>query len=122
MFKLLFKIFSLILVCFFTVNISYAQLRDPTQPAEGNTRSQVVSNLTLNTILISFNQRAVVINKQFLKTGDFIDGAEVLSIGENDVKLKRGNETFTIALFPTFVKRSNESRSYLSAMRKNVME
>lgn len=84
-------------------------LRDPTRPPllAAPTGAPVVrkSDLVLQTVLISPERRAVIINGRLLRLGEDISGMQLMSISEGEVKLRGRGESRTLHLFPAVNKR-----------------
>ena len=65
------------------------QRRDPTKPPEISLRNMrsLSGGFSVSSILISTHRQLAVIDGQFVKKGDTINGAEVISIKPNTVEL-----------------------------------
>lgn len=74
--------------------------RDPMRPyeppAEG--RSAEPARYRLSTVLISSSRRVAVVNDQVCRVGDRVDGAEVIEIESEWVRLRVGSAYLTVAL------------------------
>jgi MSHA biogenesis protein MshK len=85
------------------------QLRDPTRPpvfmVPGGPAAARESDLVLQTVLISPERRAAIINGQLLRLGESIAGMQLMSISEGEVQLRGRGESRTLHLFPAIDKR-----------------
>lgn len=85
------------------------QLRDPTRPPSfvAPTGADAVreSDLVLQTVLISPERRAAIINGRLLRLGENISGMQLMSISEGEVKLRGRGGPRTLHLFPSVKKR-----------------
>ncbi|HZP94363.1 MAG TPA: hypothetical protein VFB20_16000 [Burkholderiales bacterium] len=87
------------------------QLRDPTRPPSfmataSGAYAVPESGLVLQTVLISPERRAVIINGRLLHLGEGIAGLKVAEIRESEVLLKGGGEARTLLLYPAVEKRA----------------
>lgn len=87
------------------------QLRDPTRPPSflvtaSGVRAAPESDLILQTVLISPERRAVIINGRLLHVGEAIADLKVAEIRESEVLLKGGGEARTLLLYPAVEKRA----------------
>jgi MSHA biogenesis protein MshK len=85
------------------------QLRDPTRPpsfvAPAGTAAVRESDLVLQTVLISPERRAAIINGRLLRLGENIAGMQLMSISESEVQLRGRGESRTLHLFPAVNRR-----------------
>jgi hypothetical protein len=77
-------------------------LRDPMQPyrripSNGGTDSAPRS-LDLSAVLVSTSRRVAVINGGLRRVGDEIDGATLVAIDSDSVRLRRGGEVLVLHL------------------------
>jgi len=85
---------------------AYANLHDPTcppgmtQPYNGSTRG----DLQIKSIMITANEKTVIIGGRHLTIGDKIMGAKIVAIDQDTVTLQGTSGKFTIALFHPIVK------------------
>lgn len=97
----------LLLIIPFVTN-AYAELRDPTRPAQyvENQASAVdISKLQLTLTLVSSERNVVVINGIPLKLGDTIGGERVDAIELNSVRLSGPSGNITLFLLDKSVKK-----------------
>lgn len=92
------------------VGIAHARgsVVDPTRPALRAVARQAEnqSAFRLSSILVSPARRVVVINGVALEVGDRIDGARVIEINLDSVRLRSPEGELSLSLFPTSVRRS----------------
>jgi hypothetical protein len=90
--------------------ISYANLHDPTRPADYSGEQidtpYSSSALDLSLTLVSSDKKAAVINGLYLKVGDKIGSKQIIAIDSNSVQLTDSNGTITLFLLDTAVKRA----------------
>lgn len=107
---------SLMLLSF---NCSAAQIVDPTMPAGYKKPSSTVSSQqlsptqyewTLNTTVISPVRKLAIINGKKLSIGEEINGAILMSIEHQQVKLSYENEIITIRLHHSFISHLKSSK------------
>jgi len=104
------------LFSFFCLNVCAAEtpLVDPTMPADFRAKHSVSADVIvpdnpnapiwiLNTTLINPYQKIAIINGQQLFVGDEVNGAEVVKISHQYVKLRYQNELITINLQSSFI-------------------
>ncbi|MEX0958087.1 MAG: hypothetical protein WDZ63_02255 [Burkholderiales bacterium] len=99
---------------------AFAQpLRDPTRPplfvAPAGAAAVRESDLVLQTVLISPERRAAIINGRLLRLGENISGMQLMSISEGEVKLRGRGESRTLHLFPAVKKREARPTQHDSA-------
>src|SRR3990167_2920289 len=89
----------LLLVSLSYLSGAYAQLIDPTRPADYiETDSSHFMTWELSAILISPERRAAVINSQPVQVGDQILGETIMAIEPNAVQLEGADGTMTLFL------------------------
>jgi len=95
-----------------------AQLVDPTMPAGYKKPSSTVSSQqlsptqyewTLNTTIISPVRKLAIINGKKLSIGEEINGAILMSIEHQQVKLSYENEIITLRLHHSFISQLKSS-------------
>lgn len=95
-----------ILIGLSLATFAYANLHDPTcppgmtPPYNGSTRG----DLQIQSIMITANQKTVIIGDRHLTIGDIIMGAKIVAIDQDTVTLQGQSGQFTIALFHPIVK------------------
>jgi len=80
---------------------SYAELRDPTQPANYDpavAAAELGKGLALTAIFDTKHQRSAIINGQVVQIGDRIAEFEVLNITNEEVRLKGPKGIFALPL------------------------
>lgn len=90
------------ILSFLLSNISYAALRDPTEPVIAPSTNESIKsgeNFNLQIILIGPMRRLAMINDQIVGTGSKIQGARVLAIDKNHVVLFYGGRKKILHLF-----------------------
>ena len=98
--------FLLLLVVLVLMNstILFAE-SDPMRPPMVSTSAkQAAPGWVLNSVLISDERHVAVINQRPVRVGDKINGARVLAIYPDRVRLSRAEKTFLIKLHPLSVK------------------
>jgi len=104
-------LFSLV---FLNVCLAETPLVDPTMPADYRAKHSVSADVivpdnpespvwVLNTTLIDPYRKIAIINGQQLLIGDEINGAEVVKISHQSVKLRYQDELITIDLHSSFI-------------------
>ncbi|GEM_PF-3147712 len=96
-----------LLLFVFSQNV-YAELHDPTRPAEyieAQTGPLDISKLDLSFTLVSADRNVVVINDIPLKVGDSISGERVEAIELNSVRLTGPSGNITLFLLDKSVKK-----------------
>ena len=97
-----------------TSQFVYAQLDDPTRPANianaTSSATAVTSSWDLSSILVSPQRRVAIINGKTVKSGEILLGAKVLMINETSVKLKSRGEIILLRLFPDSVKTARDTQ------------
>jgi len=94
------------LFCILIIPYAYAKFHDPTcppgmsQPYNGTTKG----DLQIKSIMITPNEKTVIIGDRHLTIGDRIMGARIIAINQNTVTLQGTNGKFTIAMFHPIVK------------------
>lgn len=95
------------------------QMRDPTRPpsfvAPAGTAAVRESDLVLQTVLISTERRAAIINGRLLRLGENIAGMQLMSISESEVQLRGRGESRTLHLFPAVDRRDSKPSAAGSA-------
>lgn len=84
---------------------SAASLPDPTRPPQrfispAAPGSAVPKSWQLGSILIAPQRRVAVINGRPVSVGDRVNGAKVVAIESNQVRLQRGSREFVVNLLP----------------------
>ena len=107
---------SLVLISF---NCSAAQLVDPTMPAGYQNPSSVTSSQQLppteyewilNTTIISPDRELAIINERILSIGDEINGAILMTIEHQQVKLSYEDEIIILRLHKSFISHLKSSK------------
>jgi MSHA biogenesis protein MshK len=87
----------------FVISVAHAdQLLDPTQPSNyhaNGTKGFDDKGISVTSILISPQRRIAVINGNFMKVGDKIVGAEIISIEPDKVNFKDTKGTFSVPIY-----------------------
>lgn len=95
------------------------QLADPTMPAGYQNPSSSITSQKLaptryewilNTTVISPDRELAIINDRVLSVGDEINGAILLSIEHQQVKLSFENEVITLRLHHSFISQLKSSK------------
>jgi MSHA biogenesis protein MshK len=76
-------------------------LQDPMRPYQapvGGARVGTARQIEVSAILISPQRRIAVINGELYREGELVDGAELVRIEADSVRLKRGDQEFVVAL------------------------
>jgi MSHA biogenesis protein MshK len=87
------------------------ELRDPTRPPAALYQGKgtaVSSAPQLQSVMISPQRRAAIINGQTVELGDTYGGARLIRVGESEVVLKDGGSVQVLKLFPFVDKRERQ--------------
>jgi len=76
-------------------------LRDPTRPLQFSQQQKKKSRLVLQAIFKRGETKIAIVNGKSVKQGQKIAGAQLISIGEKDVRVKWGKSYETIKLRPS---------------------
>jgi hypothetical protein len=113
---------SLLLVSLILLSFSCfaaSPLADPTMPAGYQPPSSTISSQqptptqyewTLNTTVISPDRELAIINGKVLSVGDEINGATLMTIEHQQVKLSYKNETIRLRLHHSFISQLKSSK------------
>ncbi len=71
---------------------TYPQDTSATYPQDHVVSAEAASGFHLRGILITQSSRAAMLNGEVLREGDFTNGAEILAIGEREVRIRIGSE------------------------------
>ena len=86
-------------------------LPDPTKPPASLGQGEAAATgPVLQSILISPTRRIAVISGKTVQVGDGVGEAKVISIAENEVVLKSGNNKQVLRLYPLLRKTASDSR------------
>jgi hypothetical protein len=100
------------ILCLLPLTAYADTLVDPTRPASYRAQNTVQQQYAtpqtqrewiLNTTIISPTQRLAIINGKRLSLGDDINGATLLEIGHQKVKLRYEGKVVTLALHNSFI-------------------
>jgi hypothetical protein len=111
-FRLRLSIFALCYLCSLALPLQ-ASLDDPTRPPLGhpvNTNSGAKKKISgprwiLNSTLVSPQRRSAVINDQVVAKGDRVDGAVVVEIEPNRVRLNANGREVTLVMLSKTITR-----------------
>lgn len=79
---------------------------DPTQPSQYRPAAKRVS-LKLESVLVSDARKVAVINGQVVAEGEMIGGAKVISIGKDNVRLRKSGKTISLTLEHAQIRREH---------------
>lgn len=82
--------------------IAMVEMRDPTRPIGDNASVSFAETYELGSILFSVERKIAVINGQWLRVGDKVDGVTVTRIEKNSVDIDGpgGKQTLTLLTQP----------------------
>ena len=80
---------SIIIITLLLTSVSYAQLRDPTQPATYYDMVKGNHGLVITSILYSPHRRVAIVNEKHVQEGDEILNVKVVTIKPNFVIFTR---------------------------------
>lgn len=113
MFKNRFKLIAIAVLLCGAVMPLQAELNDPTRPpsvgkvtaSSGSTKRAKGPRWVLSSTLVSPQRRSAVINDRVVAKGDKVDGALVLAIEPNKVRLRARGRELTLVMLNTDLKR-----------------
>jgi hypothetical protein len=86
----------------------YAQLPDPTRPANLQTDDRQENTYELSAILMSTDRKIALLNGKWAHEGEVVDGAKVISIEKNIVKIESPLGTQTLQLLTDAIQRRDD--------------
>ncbi len=99
--------------------IDFAVLKDPTRRPlrieTGRGDAAPIAPLVLSAILFSGDRRIAIINDRSVRVGDEVDGARVLAISPDRVRIRRGESVQSLALATVSMERRPSPQSFPSA-------